>query len=56
VVGTRSFIWRPGDLERLERLAAEGRGLTVHRLEGAGHWVHTDAPEALERLLAETLP
>jgi pimeloyl-ACP methyl ester carboxylesterase len=52
VVGDRSFVWQPGDRERLE--AAAGEHLAVHRLD-AGHWLQVDAPDALRELLIAEL-
>ena len=51
VVAGRSFVWQPGDEERLAALPHA----TVHRIEDAGHWLHVDAPDALRSLLVAQL-
>lgn len=45
---------RPGDLERMQSDACT-RMLGVHLVEGAGHWVQQEQPEAVSALLAEFL-
>jgi pimeloyl-ACP methyl ester carboxylesterase len=55
VVAGRSFVWQPGDRERLAAAAARSPALHVHTLENAGHWVHVDAPDELHDLLAREL-
>ncbi len=45
---------RPGDVERMQRSAcANFTGL--HLLDGAGHWVQQEQPEAVSRLIVEFL-
>lgn len=48
--------WAHEDVQRIhmaESLAAsEGAGVQMHVLEDAGHWVHTDNPDGLFRILA----
>ena len=45
---------RPGDLERMQTKACtDMRG--VHLIDGAGHWVQQEQPEAVTRLLLEFL-
>ena len=45
---------RPGSLERMqERACADMRG--VHFVEGGGHWVQQEQPEAVSRLLTAFL-
>lgn len=48
--------WAHEDVQRIhmaETLAAcEGAGVEMHVLEDAGHWVHTDNPDGLFRILA----
>ena len=61
VLGGRSEVVPPEERAWLEGLAArggavEGPRVAVHVIEGAGHWVHTDAPDALDALLARELP
>jgi pimeloyl-ACP methyl ester carboxylesterase len=55
VVATRSFIWGEGDVARLSDLASNRPTLKVHRLEGAGHFVNVDAPDALRALFVAHL-
>jgi esterase len=52
VVGGASDALDPADRARL---AALGSKVATHVLEGAGHWVHVDAPDALFALLAGAL-
>ncbi|ESW28997.1 hypothetical protein PHAVU_002G035500 [Phaseolus vulgaris] len=50
--------WALEDLRRIhaaEELAAEeGGGVEMHVLEDAGHWVHTDNPDGLFRILSSS--
>ncbi|CAA7396536.1 unnamed protein product [Spirodela intermedia] len=50
--------WALEDIQRIhaaEELAAEeGAGVQMHVLEDAGHWVHTDNPDGLFRILSST--
>ncbi len=55
VMGSASYVWDPGDRSRLERLAEENAHVHLHVLEGAGHWVNVDAPEALRALFVAHL-
>ena len=52
VLGEASDALDPADRARL---AALGSKVATHILEGAGHWVHVDAPDALFALLAGAL-
>jgi esterase len=52
VLGGRSDALDEADRARL---AALGSKVDVHVLEGAGHWVHVDAPDALFAVLAGAL-
>lgn len=52
VLGGASDALDPADRARL---AALGSKVQTHVLEGAGHWVHVDAPDALFALLAGAL-
>lgn len=56
IVGERSTVLPPEDRERLERLAArEGSRVRVTVVEGAGHWVHVDRPEAVSAVVLRAL-
>lgn len=50
--------WCHEDVQRIhtaEQIAScEGAGVQMHVLEDAGHWVHTDNPDGLFRLLTPT--
>ncbi|MCB9664223.1 MAG: alpha/beta hydrolase [Alphaproteobacteria bacterium] len=50
----RSSRWTPEVLARADAATARP-GVHLHGLQ-AGHWVHTDAPDALQKLLAGGLP
>jgi len=53
VIGGRSQAFSPEDRGRLDGISAVRANVHTHVIEGAGHWVHADAPtELLERLLA----
>ena len=54
VRAARSDRWTPSLLARLDHLPA-GAPTTVHLLEEAGHWLHTDNPEGLLTLMADYL-
>src|SRR5689334_20919332 len=45
---------RPGDVERMRKTVCT-RMEAVHLLEGAGHWVQQEQPEAVSRLLVDFL-
>jgi len=51
VIGDDSSVFSRLDRDRLEELARRKPNVSVHLVEGAGHWVHVDAPEALVALL-----
>ena len=55
VRGGRSDRIGPEDQSRIAQLSRDGR-LRAFTLEEAGHWLHTDAPAALQALLAAELP
>lgn len=42
--------WREKDVERIK-----GAGARVHLLEGAGHWLHAEAPDMLLETMSATL-
>ena len=44
----------PGALERMQKVACT-RMVGVHLVDGAGHWVQQEQPEAVSRLLIEFL-
>lgn len=43
---------RPGDFEKMQSAACT-QMLGCHLVEGAGHWVQQEQPEAVSRLLLE---
>ncbi len=51
VIGAESEAFSPADRERAARIAERNPQVSVHVVEGAGHWVHVDAPDALLALL-----
>ena len=51
VIGAESEAFSPADRERAARIAERNPQVSVHVVEGAGHWVHVDAPDALLTLL-----
>lgn len=56
VVGGRSNVLPPEDRGRLERLAAApGSRVRLTVVEGAGHWVHVDDPEAVTSVVLRAL-
>lgn len=50
VRGGRSERWTAADIARLE--GGRDRGLDLHTLEHAGHWLHTDDPEGVFACMA----
>jgi esterase len=55
VIGGASTVFPPEARVRAERAAALNPRLRIAVLEGAGHWVHVDAPEALLDAMAAFL-
>jgi esterase len=55
VIGGASTSLDAADRARLARAASRDDRVRVAVVEGAGHWVHVDAPEETVRLLAEAL-
>ena len=55
VVSGRSSAFDGADRARLAGLAARGSRVHEHVIEGAGHWVHVDAPDALFELIGPSL-
>lgn len=53
VLGGKSSVYGAEDKSRLLQAAQANPSLTVHVIEGAGHSVHVDAPEALLELLED---
>lgn len=47
VIGAASTVFPPEARARAERAKARNPHLEIALLEGAGHWVHVDAPDAL---------
>jgi hypothetical protein len=45
---------KPGDFETMQTTACT-KMLGCHLLDGAGHWVQQEQPEAVSRLLVEFL-
>lgn len=54
VRGGRSDRWLPEEIERLDALERQGL-IGHHVIEGAGHWLHSEDPEAILALLAPSL-
>lgn len=52
IVGSRSDCVQPADVSSYQPMFPQAR---VELLEGAGHWVHADRPQALLELLRGTL-
>jgi len=44
----------PGAIERMQKTACT-RMKEIHLIEGAGHWVQQEQPEAVNRLLLQFL-
>jgi pimeloyl-ACP methyl ester carboxylesterase len=54
LVGGRSGVWQPEDIQRFEALAAEQPGKRkLHVLAKAGHWLHVDDMEGLTAALTD---
>ncbi len=51
VIGENSTVFPASDLARLETISQRKTNVSVHVVEGAGHWVHVDQPDALVALL-----
>lgn len=56
VVGGASTIFDDEDLARAHAIAEAREGTTLEVIEGAGHWVHVDAPDALIVAWSAALP
>ena len=56
VVGGRSTVLDEAERRRAEQLASESERVRLHVIEGAGHWIHVDAPDALFDLVAAAMP
>ncbi|MCP4499840.1 MAG: alpha/beta hydrolase [Deltaproteobacteria bacterium] len=54
VRGGKSDRWQQDDVDKLEMLGKDGT-IELHTLENAGHWVHSDDPQGLLRILEESL-
>jgi pimeloyl-ACP methyl ester carboxylesterase len=55
VVAGRSDAFDAADRGRLAAIAAGEPRVHVHHVEGAGHWVHVDAPDTLFDLIGDVL-
>jgi pimeloyl-ACP methyl ester carboxylesterase len=56
ILGGRSPVMTPDERARLARIAEENSSrVGVNVVEGAGHWVHVDAPDATIDLVARAL-
>ena len=53
VVGALSTVLTPADIARVQLAAREHDQVHLHVVEGANHWVHVDAPDALHELLLQ---
>lgn len=51
VIGGASLVFREADRQRARGAASRDDSVCFHVVEGAGHWVHAEAPEALITLL-----
>ena len=51
VIGGESEAFSPSDRERARESPSGIPQVSVHLVEGAGHWVHVDAADALVALL-----
>ncbi len=56
VVGGRSTVLDAEERARAEALARKSDRVRLHVIEGAGHWIHVDAPDALFDLVAAETP
>ncbi|MFO0612492.1 MAG: alpha/beta hydrolase [Polyangiaceae bacterium] len=55
VIAGASAHYAPADRERAEQGARSRNGMKVHVVEGAGHWLHVDAPDAVRARIREAL-
>jgi esterase len=55
VIAGASAHWAPADIDRARTLAVSRPGLDVHVVEGAGHWLHVDAPDAVRAIVRDSL-
>lgn len=55
VVGGRSTLVTSADRARLGALTKSVRGVFLHVLEDAGHWLHADDPEGVVALLSASM-
>lgn len=55
VLGADSDVHGEDGEARVRDLDARHEGVSLHMVEGAGHWVHVDAPDVLGSILEEQL-
>ncbi|MBW2462847.1 MAG: alpha/beta hydrolase [Deltaproteobacteria bacterium] len=55
IVGGASSVYDAADLRRAEAIAEASATVNLEVIQGAGHWVHVDAPEALLAVWAKSL-
>ena len=55
VIGEDSIVFSVLDRDRIAQVARRKPNVSAHVVEGAGHWVHVDAPDALLALLISPL-
>ena len=55
VVAGASTTWSGDDRDRLEAIVAQNAAVVPHLIEGAGHWVHVDAADAVRQLFIDEL-
>jgi pimeloyl-ACP methyl ester carboxylesterase len=55
IIGGDSPVFDADDRARAERAAASSERVHTHVIEGAGHWVHVDAPDRLLEIASAAL-
>lgn len=51
ILGGTSNVFDAADRERLAGIASKNANVEMHVVEGAGHWVHAEAPDELHQIL-----